>query len=61
MPGASDDQGSLDYFPPELRQLSATAIGVLDRHVNDCSRCVVHGTSWPCELAQLAEHNLAAL
>jgi len=50
-----------DYFPPELRRLSATAIDVLDKHVGEHGRCVACGMPWPCEPAQLADHNLAAL
>jgi hypothetical protein len=50
-----------DYFSPELRQLSATAIDVLDKHVGDQGRCTACGAPWPCEPAQLAEHNLAGL
>jgi hypothetical protein len=50
-----------DYFPPELRQLSATASQVLDTHLNDQGRCAVCQSEWPCQRAQLAEHNLAAL
>jgi hypothetical protein len=50
-----------DYFPPELRQLSATASQVLDTHLNDQGCCVVCQSAWPCQRAQLAEHNLAAL
>ena len=50
-----------DLFPPELVQLSATATKVLDTHVSGQGCCVVCGTSWPCEPAQLAERNLAAL
>jgi len=62
MPGTSDNPAGLDLFPPELRQLSATAIDVLDRHVSGGGRrCVVCSTSWPCERVQLADHNLAAI
>ncbi len=50
-----------DYFPSELRQLSATAVEVLDAHVGEHGRCAACGMPWPCEPAQLAEHNLAAL
>jgi hypothetical protein len=50
-----------DYFPPELRQLSATASQVLDPHLNDQGCCVVCRGEWPCQRAQLAEHNLAVL
>jgi hypothetical protein len=50
-----------DYFPPELKQLSATAAGVLRAHVADQGRCTGCGSAWPCERALLAERNLAAL
>jgi hypothetical protein len=50
-----------DHFPPELVRLSATAIDVLDKHVGDNGRCTACGTPWPCERAQLAEHNLGVL
>jgi len=50
-----------DFFPPELRQLSATASEVLDSHVSEEGCCVVCRSVWPCQRAQLAEHNLAAL
>jgi len=50
-----------DHFPPELVRLSATAIEVLDKHVGADGRCLACGTPWPCEQAQLAEHNLAVI
>jgi hypothetical protein len=50
-----------NHFPPELVRLSATAIEVLDKHVGADGRCIACGTPWPCEQAQLAEHNLAAI
>ena len=51
-----------DYFPSELRQLTATAIEVLDTHVADERGWCVHcGTQAPCEPAQLAERDLAGL
>jgi hypothetical protein len=50
-----------DYFSPEVRRLSATAADVLNRHVGENGRCTACGTAWPCESAQLAEHNLAGL
>jgi hypothetical protein len=50
-----------DHFPPELVHLTATAIDVLDKHVNLDGRCVACGDRWPCEPARLAEGNLAGL
>jgi len=39
-----------------LRELATT---VLNQHTNDGGLCVVCGCVFPCNLAQLAEHNLA--
>lgn len=50
-----------DYFPPELRLLSASAATVLDTHVSDEGCCTICRSVWPCERVQLADHNLAAL
>ncbi len=50
-----------DYFPPELRHLSVTASDVLKTHVSDEGHCAECHSVWPCERAQLAEHNLAGL
>jgi hypothetical protein len=50
-----------DYFPPELERLCRTAAVVLHEHVEADGLCVVCGSVWPCELAQLAERNLAVL
>lgn len=50
-----------DYFPSELELLRRTATVVLNEHVNDHGLCAVEGSAWPCERAQLAEHNLAVL
>jgi len=50
-----------DYLPPELELLSRTASAVLNEHLNDHGLCAVCGSAWPCERAQLAEHNLAVL
>ena len=43
-----------DQFPPELRQLSTTAIKVLGEHVGEHGRCIACTAPWPCEPAQLA-------
>ncbi len=50
-----------DHFPPELVHLSATAIDVLDKHLNQDGSCTACGDPWPCQLARLADHNLAGL
>jgi hypothetical protein len=50
-----------DHYPPELVQLCQTAVTVLHEHVEVSGRCIVCGVTWPCELARLAEHNLALL
>jgi hypothetical protein len=50
-----------DRFPAELIHLTATAIDVLDKHVNLDGRCAACGDRWPCERARLADHNLAGL
>src|SRR5262245_53556537 len=55
------DIPTTDLFPPELVRLSATASEVLDTHLSEGGCCVVCRSVWPCEQAQLAEHNLAAL
>lgn len=44
-----------------LRQLCATATGVLATHLDEAGVCVMCGCAWPCEIAVLAETNLAAL
>jgi hypothetical protein len=52
----------VDHFPPELERLRTTATTVLHEHVeDDDGLCVVCRSAWPCERAQLAEHNLAVL
>ncbi len=50
-----------DLFPPELIHLTATAIEILDKHLNQGGRCTACPGPWPCQPAQLAEHNLAGL
>jgi len=47
--------------PAELEQLSRLATLVLNEHVNDRGLCAVCGSSFPCESAVLAEHNVALL
>jgi hypothetical protein len=61
MPGSNDDPRSLDRFPPELRQLSATAIDALDRHLHSGGRCVICLAARPGERAQMAAQTLAAI
>jgi len=51
----------IDHFPPELVHLTATAIEVLDKHLNQDGKCRACGNPWPCQPAQLADHNLAGL
>ena len=43
-----------------LAPMRATAIRVLTQHISDQGRCVVCGSTWPCDRAVQAEHNLAA-
>lgn len=45
----------------ELQALSSLAVTVLTEHTNDADLCAVCGCAWPCDLAVLADHNLAAL
>ena len=40
---------TIDYFPPEMKQLSLTAIEVLDKHVGENGRCVACGMPGPAD------------
>jgi hypothetical protein len=37
------------------------ATSVLGEHTDEAGRCVVGGSTWPCELVVLAAHNLALI
>jgi hypothetical protein len=50
-----------DHYPPELWRLCLTAVSVLSEHIDVDGLCVICAVVWPCELARLAEHNLALL
>jgi hypothetical protein len=52
---------STDYYPPELRRLCLTALTVLQTHSELDGLCAICKAAWPCDLARLAEHNLALL
>jgi hypothetical protein len=45
----------------ELEHLARVAAGVLNEHTNVNGVCAVCGSSFPCEPAVLAEHNVALL
>jgi hypothetical protein len=46
----------------DIQQLCQLATAVLNEHVNDRGRCAAcPGVAFPCELAVLAEHNMALL
>lgn len=53
---------AVDHFPSEVRRLLATARLCIDTHVHaGGGRCAGCGDPWPCTVAVLAEHNLAAI
>ena len=59
--GATTAVLTVDHYPPELARPCHTAVRVLHDHAEVSGLCVVCGLSWPCEPAQLGEHNLALL
>ena len=61
IPSALTTMPGRDYCQPELELLCSTAAVVRNEHVNDAALCAVCGSTWPCQRAQLAEHNLAVL
>jgi hypothetical protein len=45
-----------------IQHLGQLATAVLNKHVNDCGWCAAcRGVPFPCDLAVLAEHNIALL
>jgi hypothetical protein len=45
-----------------IQHLGQLATAVLNEHVNDRGSCAAcHGATFPCDLAVLAEHNMALL
>ncbi len=50
-----------DVFPPELARLLATAEREITEHGNDHGLCVVCGSAFPCERAELAAFALDAV
>ncbi len=48
-------------FPPELARLLATAQREITEHGNDHGLCVVCGSAFPCERAELAAFALDAV
>jgi len=50
-----------DVFPPELARLLATAQKEITAHGNDHGLCVVCGSAFPCERAELAAFALDAV
>jgi hypothetical protein len=58
---ASSEYLSPDGMAADLEHLAQVAATVLDSHVNELGRCAACGHTFPCELAMLAEHNMALL
>ncbi len=52
---------SVDTLNAELEHLAQLASVVLNEHVSEDGLCAVCGCAFPCELAVLAEHNVALL
>jgi len=48
-------------LPTDLEQLRGRAIRAINEHTNDGGHCTSCASTWPCERALVAEHNLAAL
>lgn len=44
-----------------LRLLESLAVRAITVHVDDAGSCSLCRAPWPCQLARLAEHNLAVL
>jgi hypothetical protein len=60
-PKTSDMTVVLDPLPATLDRLASLAISVLSEHVSNPNGCPVCGSPSPCDLAVLADHNLAVL
>jgi hypothetical protein len=46
------------HLPSELQRLMATAVAVIDRHINAAGRCRECAQQWPCSSARLADLTL---
>jgi hypothetical protein len=46
---------------PEIEQLIATGVRVMNEHRNDRGLCGACGATWPCQRVALAEQNLGLL
>jgi hypothetical protein len=51
----------LESVQAELEHLGRLATVVLDEHTNHAGLCAICSTTFPCDSAVLAEHNLALL
>lgn len=49
------------HFPLALVRLGVRAAQEIRSHTSKDRLCAVCGTTWPCERAELAEHNLALM
>jgi hypothetical protein len=54
---ATEDQ----HVSAAMARLSVLAAQEITSHTCKDGMCVICGTAWPCERAELAEHNLALL
>lgn len=48
-------------LPAVMARLSVLVAQEITRHTCKDGLCVICGTAWPCERAELAEHNLVLL
>jgi hypothetical protein len=60
-PEDTGPQPATDSIQADLKHLGQLATTVLGEHVNDRGLCAVCRAAFPCDLAVLAEHNLALL
>lgn len=58
---AGNPRPTTEYFPPEMVRMLATARTAIDTHLPGHDGCAGCGRPWPCDVAVLAEHNLAAI
>jgi len=61
-PPALCSRTDLETVQAHIQHLGQLATAVLNEHVNDCGWCAAcRGVPFPCDLAVLAEHNMALL
>ncbi|HEX5401281.1 MAG TPA: hypothetical protein VFX16_03155 [Pseudonocardiaceae bacterium] len=49
----------IEHAVTDVDQLRRLATRTINEHVDDHGLCAACGSSWPCEFAVLADHNLA--